>query len=120
MIKNYNALDDIASKIDVGLCDTCRMVREMDEHDEDPLRVRQPSEVTAVLLNQVRRDIGNLAAEVRSGFSALELRVRELELKDAKSEGAIAGVKGTMAVVATVCSLAGGVVGWIISWFVKK
>lgn len=118
VLRKYTTIDKLASQIDVGLCDASGVMRMSDSHDEEFLEHNK--EVTAVLLSQVRRDIGNLAVEVRNGFNVLEARVRELELKDAKSEGAIAGVRGTMMVIATLSSIAGGLIGWVISWFSKK
>jgi predicted nucleic acid-binding Zn-ribbon protein len=124
MIVKHDSIDEIASRLDIILCEACGAIRMRDREDQDPLAT--PSEVTAVLLSQVRRDIGNLAGEVRTGFStldsnskALEARIRELELKDAKSEGAIAGIRTMAAALAVACGLVGGFIGWLISLMTK-
>jgi predicted nucleic acid-binding Zn-ribbon protein len=126
MIVKHDSIDEIASRLDVILCDACGAIRMRDREDQDQAGLPTPGEVTAVLLSQVRRDIGNLAGEVRTGFStldsnskALEARIRELELKDAKSEGAIAGIRTMAAALAVACGLVGGFIGWLISLMTK-
>jgi hypothetical protein len=87
---------------------------------QEDVDLQPRGEITAVLLSQVRRDIGNLTGEVRSGFSTLEQRVRVLELTDARAAGALSGVKGVMAVIAAACTLVGGFVGWLLSLLTRN
>jgi hypothetical protein len=128
MIVKNSEIEEIASKIDVGLCDACGAIRMSDEElNEGQLENVKRNEVTAVLISTVRRDIGNLASEVRRGFSTLEERNREiegrimrLELKDASDTGKVDGIKATMAALATLCALLGGLVGWLVSFVTRK
>lgn len=123
MITKHNEIEEIASRIDVGLCGACGAIRMSSfnhEDDDNPLRVSHQPEVTAVLLSQVRRDIVSMTSEMRRGFDDLSDRVRALELINAESKGALAGVKGTMSFIVVLSTLLGGLVGWVVSLVTRK
>ncbi len=129
MIVKSSPIDELASRIDISLCDACGALRmsDRDDLDEGQLENFRRNDATAVLISTVRRDIGELARVVREGFATIddrarkiEERIRLLELKDAIDTGKIDGVKMTMVVIATLASLLGGLVGWVVSFFSKK
>ena len=127
MLVPTNAAERIASKIDIRLCGMCGWLRMT---DDDKLREETTSLVT-YKLNELRTLVGDLAANNREGYTALEQRMTEqhadlskrlyaVELKIAHDTGALAGIKTFIALLISATTALGGVIGWMISYFTNK
>ena len=120
MLLTTTTIDDIASRIDFGLCDACGDIRMRDTlHDDDD---RLPGAVIAERLGQVRQDIGELVTENRNSFAELDRRlqsvceqVRNIQMERATEKGMMSGVKLTMGVIITMSTLLGSALTWIFS-----
>lgn len=127
MLVPTSAEERIASKIDIRLCDLCGVLRMTDGDTPQ----KEGVALIAYQITEVRRDIGKLAAEHREAYAALEARMseqhsslaerlRQIELKDARDSGAVAGIRSFVAILFSAAAALGGVVGWMISYFTNK
>ncbi len=89
MLAVFNQIDDIASKIDIGLCDLCGYMRMRDGENKP---VAEDSQGWAVVAEQVmglRRELGELSSTLRRVQGEQSASLREVELKHERMLGTI-------------------------------
>lgn len=112
-VPTRSSIEARAASIDVTLCDLCGVLRMTDPD----MAGREANSLIAYQILELRKEVGRMAAEHRELFNGVNERLQELELKDARSDGALAGAKSTLIFVSSLSTILGGFVGWAIKTF---
>lgn len=114
--KTQMDIESRAAAIDIRLCDLCGVLRMTDPDIPE----KEANTLIAYQIMQLRKEVGTMAADHRLLFNGLHERIHALELKDARSDGALAGAKSTLIFVSSLSTVLGGFIGWAIKTFTGK